>query len=123
MKKNVFASTVNKPFLLVDFSSFFVYNLSMINETKINIPDFIRPFLWSYDVSELDLEKDKKRIITNVLNYGTKEATDWLFSVFEKKDITETIENPYPGEWNKKSLHFWSFMFDVKAGDTKRHVF
>jgi len=70
----------------------------------------------------MDLGKDKKRIITNVLNYGTKESTDWLFSVFDKKDIIEAIEKPYPGEWSKKSLNFWSFLFEVKAGDTKRYV-
>ena len=89
---------------------------------KILIPDFVRPFLWSYDVSKLDIEKDKKRVITNVLNHGTKEATDWLFSIFSKKDITEVIENPLPGEWNKKSLNFWSFILDVEIGDTVRHI-
>jgi hypothetical protein len=87
-----------------------------------DIPDFIKTFLWSYDISKIDLQKDKKRIITNVLNYGTKEATDWLFSVYSKEDITETIENPFVGEWNKKSLHFWSFIFDIKAGDTTRRI-
>jgi len=87
-----------------------------------SIPDFVRPFLWSYDISTLDLEKDKKRIITNVLNHGTKEATDWLSSVFDRSDLVEAVEHPYPGEWNKKSLYFWSFMLGVKAGDTKRNI-
>ena len=94
----------------------------MHNEIKTNIPDFVRPFLWSFNVSELDIEKDKKRIITNVLNYGTKEATDWLFSIYKKSDITETIENPYPGEWSKKSLNFWSFVLGVKASNTTRRI-
>ena len=89
---------------------------------KIPIPDFVKPFLWSYDVSKLDIEKDKKRIITNVLNHGTKEATDWLFSIFNINDITEVIENPIPGEWNKKSLNFWSFILGVKIGDTVRNI-
>jgi hypothetical protein len=86
------------------------------------IPDFIKPFLWSYDISKIDLQKDKKRIITNVLNLGTKESTDWLFSVYDKNDIAETIKNPFVGEWNKKSLHFWSFIFGVKAGNTIRKI-
>ncbi len=86
------------------------------------IPDFIKPFLWSYDFSEIDIQKDKKRIITNVLNLGTKDATNWLFSVYNKNDITEVIKNPFAGEWNKKSLHFWSFVFGVKAGNTVRKI-
>jgi len=40
------------------------------------IPKFVVPFLWSFDLAKLDLEKDKKRIITNILNLGTKQATD-----------------------------------------------
>ncbi len=94
------------------------YNTVMNNV----IPDYIKPFLWSYDFSKIDIDKDKKRIITNVLNYGTKEATDWLFSVYDKDDITEAIVNPFSGEWDKKSIHFWSFVFGVKAGSTKRNI-
>ena len=89
---------------------------------KSAIPQFIRPFLWSYDISKLDLEKDKKRIITNILNYGTKEATDWLFSKFERKDICEAIEKPIPGEWSKKSLYFWALILGVKAGSLERQI-
>lgn len=94
------------------------YNVVMDNA----VPNYIKPFLWSYDVSKIDLQRDKKRIITNVLNYGTKEATDWLFSVYNKDDVIETIKNPFSGEWNKKSLYFWSFVFGVKAGDTARKI-
>lgn len=86
------------------------------------IPSFMAPFLWSYDLSQLDLEKDKKRIITNTLNYGTKEATDWVFSVFTEEDIKEVIENPLPGEWNKKSLNFWSLILNVPAGDLSKQI-
>ncbi len=85
------------------------------SHNKSQIPAFLTPFLWSYDLSKMDIEKNKKRIITNVLNYGTKKATDWLFGFFGEKDIKETLENPLPGEWNKKSLNFWSLILNVKA--------
>lgn len=71
------------------------------------------PFLWSYDLAKLNLEKDKKRIITNTLNYGTKEATDRLFSAFCAADIREAVTSPLPGEWNKKSINFWTLMLNV----------
>lgn len=41
-----------------------------------------KPFLWSYDIEKLDIEKDKRRIITNVLNWGTKKACESLFDLF-----------------------------------------
>lgn len=62
---------------------------------------------------KIDKKKNKKRIITNVLNLGTKKATDWLVDNYAKKDIKEAIINPLPGEWDKKSLNLWSIVFNV----------
>lgn len=86
------------------------------------IPKFVQPFLWSYDISVLDIARDKRRIITNVLNFGTKKATDWLFERYTKKDVKDCLINPLPGEWNKKSIAFWSFIMDVKPGQTNVRV-
>ena len=77
------------------------------------IPEFIKPFLWSYDVSAFDLRRDKKRIITNILNWGTYEATNWLFSVYSQDDIREVLEQPLSGEWDKKSLAYWSLIYNI----------
>ena len=84
------------------------------------IPRFVQPFLWSYDVSTLDLSHDKKRIITNVLNLGTSQATDWIFDTYTEKDIKSCLINPLPGEWNNKSMTFWSLVLDVKPGNKTR---
>jgi hypothetical protein len=80
-----------------------------------NIPQFVAPFLWSYDVSRLDLARDKKRIILNVLNLGTKEATDWLFSVYPKDEIRNVVAESLYGEWNKKSLYYWRFVLGITS--------
>ena len=84
------------------------------------IPSLIKPFLWSYDYNKLDLQKDKKRILTNVLNFGTKTATNWALNNYSKKDIKEVLKKPMPGEWSPKSLNFWSLVLEVKPGSTKR---
>jgi hypothetical protein len=89
------------------------------NQTEI-LKKF-KPFLWSFDVSKMDIYKNKKRIITNILNLGTKETTDLLFSIYGKKDIKEQVENPLPGEWNNKSLNYWSIIFNLEPKKTK-HV-
>lgn len=86
------------------------------------IPKFVQPFLWSYDINSLDLARDKRRIITNVLNFGTKEATDWLFETYTKDDIKGCLINPLPGEWNNKSIAFWSFVMGVDHGQTNIRV-
>ena len=82
----------------------------------------IAPFLWSYDLDEIDLERDKKRIITNVLNLGTKPAVKWLFQTYEKPEIREVVEKPLPGEWNDKSLNFWSIILGVTPRQMTRQL-
>ncbi|SRR3989338_1822825 len=76
-------------------------------------PPSVRACLWSYDISALQLERDKTLIITNVLNYGTKQATDWLFSQYPATLIASIIQKPLPGRWDKKSLALWSLVFSV----------
>jgi hypothetical protein len=77
-------------------------------------PASVRVCLWSYDISSLDIERDKTLIITNVLNYGTKEATEWLFSQYSITNIKYLVENPLPGRWDKKSLALWSLVLGVQ---------
>lgn len=86
------------------------------------IPPSIYPFLWSYDVKKLDLERDKKRIITNVLNLGTTPATKWLFEVYSREDIKKAVIDPLAGEWSKKSLNFWKIILDIKSGFVDRRI-
>ena len=86
------------------------------------LPKILHPFLWSYDTEKMDKEKNKKRIITNVLNIGSKEAVDWVFDNYSKDEIKKVAADPAPGEWNKKSLNFWSIFFDLKADVKGRNI-
>ena len=92
------------------------YNENMNKATqlgRLKIPSAVRACLWSYDVDKLDIWQDKERIITNVLNYGTTEATDWLRRTYSREEIAEVLRNPRPGEWDKKSLNYWALIYDV----------
>lgn len=82
--------------------------------SKAEIMKIFKPFLWSYDTKKMDLVEDEKRIITNVLNFGTFDATKLLFRVYDLEKIKQVVINPLVGEWNKKSLNYWSLMLKVK---------
>jgi hypothetical protein len=71
------------------------------------VPKQFQRVLWSYDISKMDLEKDKKEIITQVLNYGTWEDLKWLFKFYSEKEIKEVIKNPRRGVWFRKVLNFY----------------
>ena len=95
-----------------------------MKQSQTEILKIFKPFLWSFDIDKIDIRKNKKRIITNVLNLGTEEATDLLFNVYSEKEIKDQIENPLPGEWNNKSINYWSIIFNInpkKTGHVLRH--
>ena len=49
------------------------------------LPKSVINTLWSYDISRIDLNKHKRLVISQVLNFGTKDATDWLFKTYNIK--------------------------------------
>lgn len=77
------------------------------------LPVILKPFFWSYDFASLNPEKHKKLIVGQVLNFGTKEATDWLFSHYSKKTVADTASTIPLGAWNKKSLALWKLVLDI----------
>ncbi|MEA3273287.1 MAG: hypothetical protein U9Q72_01680 [Patescibacteria group bacterium] len=78
------------------------------------LPKYLQPFLWSYEIAKLDPERHKKRIITNLLNFGDTQAIHWLFKTYNRPEIKVAVVDFLPGEWNKKSLNFWRLFFNIK---------
>jgi len=89
-------------------------------KTNNEIPNVFRPFLWSYDCDSLNLKKNKKIIILNLLNLGTKEATDLMKKIYSGKEIKEVIKNSYASEWDKKSLNFWKLIYETTPKKQRR---
>lgn len=82
-------------------------------QIKENIPKSVESVLWSYDVNKIDLNLHKKLIIGQVLNFGTKEATDWLFGLYGLDEIRKVAEQIPSGQWDKKSLALWSLYLNI----------
>ncbi|MFH1392079.1 MAG: hypothetical protein ABIG90_00125 [bacterium] len=83
------------------------------------IPPYIASCLWSYDISKLDLQKDKKMIIAQVLNYGDFKSIKWLYNIYPEKTIKEVIKNPKRGFWFEKVLNFWLTLFNIHLSNRK----
>ncbi len=81
---------------------------------KNKLPKSVESVLWSYDTNKIDLELHKKLIIAQVLNYGTKEATDWLFQTYDLDQIRKVSQSIPSGQWDKKSLALWSLYLNIK---------
>ena len=76
-------------------------------------PRFLQPYLWSYDINRIDIKKDKKLIIQQVLNFGTEKEVKWIFETYDKKEIRGVLKDPKRGMWDKKSLNFWKTILEI----------
>lgn len=81
---------------------------------KLRLPSFLAPCLASYDLNQLDIEKDRTLIITSILNKGDYKALKWLTDVYKKKEIEKVVKNPVRGFWYKWILRYWLKIFDIK---------
>jgi hypothetical protein len=75
------------------------------------IPNSFKPYLWSYDLKNLDLEKNKKLIILNILNLGSKKSVDDLFEIYGRENVHKLFTEIPAGNFNKKSYNFWQKVF------------
>ena len=73
------------------------------------LPSFLQSCLWSYDLKQLDLHspRDKKVIVTQVLDHGNWEQLQWLLANYSRADIKEVLSRPARGEWQRPVLDFW----------------
>ena len=88
----------------------------------ISLPRSVANTLWSYDLSKIDISKHKNLIIAQVLNYGNKEATDWLFKTYGQDLIRKSASRISSGQWDKKSLALWSLYLNIHPQSKRERV-
>ncbi|MEK7169017.1 MAG: hypothetical protein AAB778_03330 [Patescibacteria group bacterium] len=78
------------------------------------VPNFLQSSLASYDLSKIDIERNKDIIITEVLNKGDGKALDWLTNTYSKNEIKKIVSKPTRGLWMKSVLDYWVKVFKLK---------
>lgn len=89
---------------------------------KDKLPKSVQNVLWSYDIDKIDFDVHKKLIIAQVLNFGTKEATDWLFRKYKVGEIKKVAETIPSGQWDKKSLALWKMYLNIEPESKLKRV-
>jgi len=85
-----------------------------MKKTKQKIPSYIARCLWSFDLSDFDLENYKEILITQVLNYGDWSGIRWLYKTYSEEDIKYVVEHPRRGLWFKRVLNFWQIVLHAQ---------
>ena len=89
-----------------------------------DIPSGVSSCFWSYDVSQLDFQRDRNEIITQIFNYGNWEAVKWVRKIYSDKEIRSVLKKPARGRWFKQALNFWLLEFGMKLSNAiKRRAF
>ncbi len=81
------------------------------------LPQSVKVVLWSYQLDQIEVEKHKKIIIFQVLNFGSEEAIRWLFNQYGFAEIEKIADSIPLYQWNKKSLSFWKIVLFINPKD------
>jgi hypothetical protein len=69
--------------------------------------------LWSYDLSKINPDRDRKLIITQGLNYGSEQVVSWIKENYTEDQIREVITHPSRGIWFRERLRRWLKYFKM----------
>jgi len=78
------------------------------------LPAFFEPLFWSYNFSAMDMEKNKKRIIVNTINYGKWKHWVWIVRFYGKNKLKKLIEETPRTEFRAPALELISLLLGIK---------
>jgi len=73
---------------------------------KNRLPKRLQSVLWSTDISQLNLRKDRAYIVNQVLSFGSLEDLRWLFKVYPSNVIKKTFINSPIKTYRPESFNF-----------------
>ena len=76
-----------------------------------NIPQFLKKYFWDTDFSKLDKNFHSQFIIGRILEYGDKNAVEWLFKYFKKSEFKEALEKKR--NISPLSANYWSLILNI----------
>jgi hypothetical protein len=85
----------------------------------VTLPSGIRACLWSWDPSSLDLRRDRRLIITQVLNYGRWDDVRWLLKHYKGADFRRVLRDPARGQWLPDVLNFWTHRLNIRLSKNR----
>jgi len=56
-------------------------------------PKLRQSLFWDTDVKNIDLKKNARYVIERVLDFGRDEEVRWLWKVYKKPLLRDTVEN------------------------------
>lgn len=77
------------------------------NINRVKIPGKFKIFFWDVDFNKLDLKKHRKFVLERLLNYGTFDTFNWIFSTFNDEEVKDLINEKGVHSLSRNSFLFW----------------
>ncbi len=83
----------------------------MKEEKKVTLPEFLKPYFWDVDFSELEVEKHKFLITKRVIDRGNSRDVHWVIDTYGLDAIREVVLKTR--DLSRKTAHFWALILDL----------
>lgn len=79
------------------------------------IPRWLQPILWSVDVTDLDIKRNRGYIINQILSLGTIKELKWLFKTYSRRILREIFVKKPAKVYTPSSFNFVkNILLDIK---------
>jgi hypothetical protein len=91
----------------------------MLNNAQIeaknssSLPQYFKHLMWSYDFSAIDLQKNKKAIVVNTINYGDLRHWRWIVWFYGKEGIRNVLSQIPATEIRSRARRLVSIVFNI----------
>ena len=85
----------------------------MKNERVRNVPKWFQKFYWWGNTSDMDLERDKKTVVVQLINNGSWSQWKWLTRTYGKEALKKTIQETPASEFRSGALKLISLLLGI----------
>lgn len=89
-----------------------------------NSPKNLQAVLWSKDIANLDINRDKNYIVHQILAYGTWDHIKWLFAIYPIDKMRQVFQKYPEKDYTEKSFNFAkNILLEIQTDlDKKKYV-
>jgi len=79
------------------------------------LPAFLAPLFWEYDLSAIDPERHAACIMARIMERGTWEAMQWLLHRYPRQRLLEFLQHRGKDRLPPREVNFWAVICGVPA--------
>lgn len=73
------------------------------------IPACLSKYFWDTDISQIDLHKNKKYLVSRILHMGDEEALKWLHQTYSNQELKKIVNTSR--ELSEKDKNFFNLIY------------